>query len=135
MLNQKFKILMKPETYIYHIFENILSITKTQTMEDNQSQRIENAFGRIEKTLFPCLEGSRLIHIDQNWEIKVSACSWSSPLSMLFSGFLDFQKFGTFRASKAKVYPLHFQNFLLLCPKFINFLLWFFIRGCQIEIW
>ena len=73
MLDQKFKILMKPGTYIYHIFENILSITKTQTMEDNQSQRIENAFGRIEKTLFPCLECSRLINIDQNSEIKVSA--------------------------------------------------------------
>ena len=52
MLDQKFKILMKPGTYIYHIFENILSITKTQTMEDNQSQRIENAFGRIYKNTF-----------------------------------------------------------------------------------
>ena len=121
MLDPKFKILLNSETYTYNIFENIWSITKTQTMGDNQSQRIRNAFGRIYKNTF-FMFGK--LYLNQFWSELIYQ-SFSMKLIISFINvvkwILDFKVIESSKASRVKVYPSNFQNFLLLWKRDFEF--------------
>ena len=73
---EKNKIIGKDLRLISTTYIKIINLAqKLRPWQTTKLRSSKKHLAELTETHFPCLESSILINIDQNWAIKVSACS------------------------------------------------------------